>query len=172
MVLHELRNRLLAVWDECEVVGDNHSTALYKLTSRELENLHEVDGRIHFTLERHGTLVRGSSYADLHHWVVDPANRTKWVEGIGKRRLEASLPRLDVSGMVRRMLDAIEFKDPALTSVTADGRVRLEISKFISDRGPKQTVAQRRKRVRLALNEKLRSFGLEATPNWIIHSVE
>jgi hypothetical protein len=172
MLQQDLLSYLLAMWHECEVLGDDQSTAPYKLTSREIENLHEIDGRIHFTLERHGALVRGSSYAALHHWVVDPSNRTKWIEGIGKRRLKAAVPRLDVSEMVKRMLDAIEIKDPALTSVTADGRVRLEISKFVPDGGPQQTVAQRRKRVRRALNEELHRLGLEATPNWIIQSGE
>ena len=111
MTNDDLLDQLVAIWDSRVVIGDDQSTFLYKLTSRELENLREIDGRIHFTLERHGALVQGSSYADLHHWVVDPFNGTKWIEDVGTRRLKAVSSRLDVSEMVKWMLHAIETKD-------------------------------------------------------------
>jgi hypothetical protein len=70
--------------------------------------------------------------------------------------------------MVKRMLHAIETKDQSFTAMTTDGLLRLEISKFIPDEGPRQTIAQRRKRVRQALNEELRIFGCVVTPRWIV----
>lgn len=168
----DLASRLLAVWESCTVLGDNNSTFLYKLTSRELENLHEVDGCIYFALERHGGTVRGSANAEVHHWVVDPIARTRWIERTTRRRLAPPASRMNTDEVVSRMLVAIRDRTQGVIVVMADGRLRLEIDQFVPGDGPRQTVAQRRKRVRTALNDELSKIGLVVTQRWVICEVE
>ena len=168
----ELLSRLRALWESCTTLGDDHSTGLYKLTEQRVENLRKVDGRIYFSLERHGGTVRGSANAEVHHWVVDPVARTKWIEDIGRRRLDPPAARLNVSEVVGQMLDAIRDGTDGVIVEMADGRRRIEITHFVPDNGPQQTVRARRKRVRTALNEELSKRGLVVSPRWVIGKVE
>jgi len=166
-----LASQLLAVWESCTVLGDDNSTYLHKLTSRELENLREVDGCICFSLERHGGTVRGSTNAEVHHWVVDPIARTRWIERTTRRRLAPPASRMNTDEVVSRMLVAIRDRTQGVIVVMADSRLRLEIDQFVPSEGPRQTVTQRRKRVRTALNDELSKIGLEVTPWWVVRQI-
>lgn len=168
MTRDELFNQLVTIWDSCVVIGDDQSTFLYKLSNREVEDLQVVDGRIHFTLERHGALVRGSTFADLHHWVVDPETMTKWIEGNSKRRLAPTSSKIDIAELVSRISLAVEQRDPDVVTELADGALQVKIAQLIPDSGPRQTVADRRKRARNALAVELAKRGLQVSPKWII----
>ncbi len=168
----ELLNQLRALWESCITLGDDHNTEQYKLTKQRVENLRQVSGRIYFSLERHGGTVFGSANAVLHHWVVDPVAGTKWIEGTGRRRLDPPAARLNTSEVVGQMLDAIRDGTDGVIVEMADGRRRVEITQFVPDNGPPQTVRARRKRVRTALNEELSKSGLVVSPRWVIGKVE
>lgn len=168
MTRDELLNQLVSIWDSCAVIGDDQSTFLYKLANREVEDLQLVDGRIHFTLERHGGLVLGSSFADLHHWVVASETMTKWIEGKSRRRLAPMSSKIDIAELVSRMLIAVEQRDPDVVVELSDVALQVKIDQLIPDGGPAQTVADRRKRLRNALAVELAKRGLQVSPKWII----
>ena len=127
-----------------------------------------MDGRIHFTLERHGGLVLGSSFADLHHWVVDSETMTKWIEGKSRRRLAPMSSKIDIAELVSRISLAVEQRDPDVVVELSDGVLQVKIAQLIPDSGPRQTVADRRKRLRNALAVELAKRGLQVSPKWII----
>jgi hypothetical protein len=168
MTREELLNQLVTIWDSCALIGDDQSTFLYKLANREVEGLRVVDNRIHFTLERHGGFVLGSSFADLHHWVVDPETMTKWIEGHSKRRLAPTSSKIDIAELVSRISLAIEQRDPDVVAELSDGALQVKIAQLIPDSGPRQTVADRRKRARNALAVEIANRGLQVSPKWIV----
>jgi hypothetical protein len=168
MTRHEILDQLVTIWDLCAVIGDDQSTFLYKLANREVEDLRVVDGRIHFTLERHGALVRGSSFAELHHWIVEPETMTKWIEGNSKRRLARPSSKIDIAELVSRISIAVEQGDPDVVAELSDGALQVKIAKLIPDSGPRQTVADRRKRLWRALAVEFANQDLQVSPKWII----
>jgi hypothetical protein len=168
MTRDEVLDQLVTIWDSCAVIGDDQSTFIYKLVNREVEDLRIVDSRIHFTLERHGALVRGSTFADLHHWVVDPKTMTKWIEGNSRRRLGPPSAKIDIAELVSRISIAIEQRDPDVVVELSDGALQVKIARLIPDSGPRQTVTNRRKRVRNTLAVELAKRGLQVSPKWIV----
>jgi hypothetical protein len=168
MTRDELLNQLVSVWDSCAVFGDDQSTFLYKLANREVEDLQLVDGQIHFTLERHGGVVRGSSFAELHHWVVDLKTKTKWIEGKSSRRLVPTSSKIDIAELVSRISLAVEQRDPDVVVELSGGALQVKIAQLIPDSGPRQTVANRRKRARNTLAIELAKRGLQVSPKWIV----
>ena len=167
----QLLPRILELWDACDVIGDDESTRLYKLTNRDLENLREEDALIRFSIERHGALVRGSSYASLHHWVIDPMNRTRWIEKVTSRRLVPTVSHIDTESAVKSILDEIE--NGAVRLISENGKVirKVNIAMLVPDEGARQTIADRRRRLRRALDSELRKIGLSVSERWLIRHV-
>lgn len=113
-----------------------------------------------FTIERHGARTFGSTRAELQDWCVDVSTWTAKFGGNRHRRLQPAQPRLDVSGFVKGIGNAI-LNNRKSSSIKRypDGRVTVLIRTIIPDDGFKQTIAGRRKRFRKALDSFLSTHG-------------
>jgi len=121
------------------------------------ENPEWNDPFLTFKIERHGGTVNGSSRAFVHTWQVD------FKQGIAKiihrthRQLEQASKRLNVKPLAEKCSQLIESEAVHELLKWSHGgqRVQIQISKVIVDDGYQQTVAGRRKRFRLAVDELL-----------------
>lgn len=56
---------------------------------------------LHFTLERHGATVNGSSRAELHHWEVNVDTGVAAIWNTSRRQVSPMDSRLDVAALAR-----------------------------------------------------------------------
>lgn len=121
---------------------------------------------LNFTIERHGAMIMGSTRAELQRWRVDLDHKTTRCER--NRSYRQILPR---AGAVRIEPIAREVAESILAG-RADERlkwqgeetVRVLMTKiFPHDSGYMQTVTERRKRLRAALQTLLADGGWRET---------
>ena len=113
--------------------------------------------KLTFTIERHGGTVRGSSRAELQHWTVDVKAMTATLDGQGSRQLRPMQRSIDVARIAEEVAQLVLSceKDSRL-SWKGENRVKVHIDKILPDGSAvKQTLASRRKRFWLALDERL-----------------
>lgn len=151
--------QLLAVcWEHLS--GDNGGMAGYKLHDR-MESVEWRPPILHFVIDRHGGTVLGSSRATLQSWTVDVNKATRTVADAGFRQISPSSARFNVGPIAEEICRAIQTRtdDPRVKRMK-DGRVQLRMSVVVPwDSGFKQTVTNRRKRLREALEPLLEETG-------------
>jgi hypothetical protein len=150
----ELASLLADCWDEFDcrkggMTGD-------KLSGR-MEDVSWSPPLLHFTIERHGGTVNGSSRAKLQDWWVDVERETANFASDRHRQLYPMAPRLDVRPLAEETARLIVAHRPdARLKWNTDGSVRVLPGKIIPSKGTaKQTLLERRKRFRKALQELL-----------------
>jgi hypothetical protein len=116
---------------------------------------------LEFVVERHGGTARGSSRAALQRWSVDLERTTASCATVGGRQLRPMQPALKVEPiadeLVRLVIDGRQ--DPRLRW-WPDGTVRVCVAKILpTGSAAKETLAGRRKRLRVALVERLETDG-------------
>ena len=130
-----------------------------------MENICWEPPIITFTIARHGGTVQGSSRETLQHWQVDVSACTAECRHHGHRQVRKMNPRLDVQPLVEEITRLIlaRTQDDHL-SWKEDGSVRVMVSTLIPEGAiPKQTLQNRRKRFRLALEQKMKAAGWRST---------
>jgi len=114
-----------------------------------------------FVIERHGGTVCGSTRAERQGWTVDLKTcSTEW-EMVGHRQVTPMAPRLDVRPIAEEIVTLVRRSknDPRL-HWRADGSVHVVITRIIPDgSGVRRTVADRRKRLTRALDERFKDAG-------------
>jgi hypothetical protein len=151
--------RLLAVaWDD--LLRDDGGIESYKLFNR-MEYVTWTPPLLTFRIERHGATVMGSSRAEMQTWTIDVEQGTACCEAKGYRQLSPRQPPLDVKPLAEEVAALIlEYVEDARVKWIDRDTVRVN-SGVILPKGSvvKMTLANRRKRFRVALAERLAPHG-------------
>ena len=151
---------LKGCWDQLEG-SDSESMAAYKLSR--IEEVSWQGPILRFTIERHGGTVLGSSRGELQSWRVDLDNTRADCEKNGRyRQLRPKAPPVNVKPIAVEIAEAIfARRNDDRLKWQSGGAVRVLTGKvFPSAFGqPKQTVSNRRKRLRQTLDEILAEHG-------------
>jgi hypothetical protein len=150
----DLERLLAACWPEFR--GDDGGMTGQKLLGR-MEDVVWHPPILSFTVERHGGTVQGSSRASLQQWRLDLDKKTAWCEERRFRQVRGRQPRLDVQALAEEVANAIrQRRGDGRLRWYEDGRVRVLIGKVLpKGSAVKRTLAERRKRFRQALRDRL-----------------
>jgi hypothetical protein len=116
---------------------------------------------LEFVVERHGGTARGSSRAALQGWSVDLERMTASCAKVGSRQCRPMQPALKVEPIADELVRLVIAgrQDPRLRW-RPDGTVRVWVTKILpAGSAAKETLAGRRKRLRVALVERLATDG-------------
>lgn len=152
--------RLVAdCWEQFNGSGEGGMESR-KLPGR-MENVCWYPPLLTFIIERHGGIVCGSTRAEIQKWTLDIDTKTAICEKVSHRQLKPMLPGFNVLPVARKIVRLIiSHKEDKRLKWNNDGSVRVLIGKILSEKSVvKQTIAGRRKRFRLALDELLKKEG-------------
>lgn len=158
-----LQALLAECWNQFAGAAEEEMKA-EKLNGR-MENICWESPILTFTIARHGGTVQGSSRETLQQWQVDVSACTAECRNHGHRQVRKMNPRLDVQPLVEEITRLIlaGAEDDCL-KWTEDGSVRVMVSTLIPEASiSKQTLQARRKRFRLALEQKMKAAGWRRT---------
>lgn len=158
---------LASCWDQLEG-GEQQGMAGHKLRGR-TEQLEWDPPVLRFRIERHGATVLGSTRAELHDWQINVGNGTASCAPAGQRQLRRRQAPLDVNPIAVEVVELIRAgEEDEHLSWAARDRVRVEIGKILpAGSAGKETLAGRRKRLRNALDERLRTEGWVPLRHWV-----
>lgn len=157
----QLQHLLAEVWSSLSGASDGGMKG-DKLLDR-AESMSWDPPYITFSIERHGSVVNGSTRAEIQDWCVD---LDKWTAEIISTRCRQLLPAsrpMPVNTPAEEIAHAILNKqEHGSLKWYGDGRVRVLIATIIPDDGYKQTVSGRRRRFRKALEILIEADGWKA----------
>ena len=145
---------IVSIWSDLDGFDD---TSMYADKLYRWEDVEWNDPELTFKIERHANTINGSSRAFLHTWQVNVKEGTYKLIRRGHRQLRPSAKRLNVKPLAENCSQLIKSgkEDELLKWSDSGQRVQIIIGKIISGGGVQQTVAARRKRFRLAVDELL-----------------
>ena len=156
--ISELEYLLAASWHSL-AGSDAGGMEAHKLHGR-IEHAHWEPPILSFRIERHGSIVCGSTRAEIQSWEVNTLAWTAEMGLSGHRQLKPMSPRLDVKPLAAEVRDLIiNHQEDARLKWVGEQRVRLQVGKIIPAEGFKQTLAGRRKRFRATFDELLSAAG-------------
>ena len=101
----KIKSLLFDCWDDLESSSDT-SMSIFKL--HRIENLAwQPPNKLEFDIERHGSTVVGSVYADLYHWTIDLDNRQAHFDYPKKRLVGTRDKPLKVEPIAKKILQEI-----------------------------------------------------------------
>jgi hypothetical protein len=163
----EVIGMLATCWEGLEGSGEE-SMGGYKVDRAEC--LEWTPPTLTFVVERHGARAFSSTRAELQRWNVDLDKGTASCYAAGYRQLDKRSPPWDAEAVAAELaplvLDGKE--DPRLKWLReGKNRVQLRTPLIVPDygSGPKQTTADRRRRLFAALEKLLASTGWIRTLN-------
>ncbi|MHC1768181.1 MAG: hypothetical protein AB9869_28570 [Verrucomicrobiia bacterium] len=153
--------KLLSVcWDQFDGANGGGMQA-YKLHQR-MERIEWKPPFLSFCIERHGGMTFGSSRAELQIWELNLEDKTASHGSAGYRQIYPRSPALDVQPMADATAgEIVERKRSSNLKWSPDGKtVRVLMGQLIPAKSAvKQTLAARRKRLRLAIEANLAKSG-------------
>ncbi|MGD0075810.1 MAG: hypothetical protein ABSD31_15930 [Candidatus Binataceae bacterium] len=151
--------RLAGCWHQLDG-GDAEGMKTSKLAR--MEDVRWEAPILSFQLERHGSLARGSTRAELQFWSVDlDSNRASCEKGRSYRQLLPRAEQVKVEPIASEIAEAITAgRDDHRLKWASDGTVRVVLTKvFPYNSGYMQTIAGRLKRLRETLTRLLAERG-------------
>ena len=151
---------MIANWERLGGKVD-HSATYARKVSRAEDMMLTHPATVHFALERHGGIVCGSIYAELHRWNVDLLNETAtYGEEGGRRRLYRCDESLKVGPIAADLVTAILAHDTSCASLKwrSEDDVQIKPATVIPTTN-QQTTSGRRRRLCRKLNELLAPHG-------------
>lgn len=137
--------------------SDDQNTHAHKL--HRAEDLLWNKPKLSFTLERHGATVNGSSRAELHHWVVNLEAKCAEISRTNVRQLSPMSTRMDCKKIAEEVADRIlNGEEHETIEWRMVNYAVLNIGKVIPETN-QQTTANRRRRFREALEERMQLRG-------------
>lgn len=132
----------------------------YKLLGR-MEDISWNPPILSFSIERHGRTVMGSTRAELQRWNIDLATLSATCGIGGHRQLKPMQPKLNVKPIAEEIVGLIlRRQQDSRLKWNADGSVQIVIGNIIpADSAVQQTLAGRRRRVRLEVERGLTNHG-------------
>lgn len=119
-----------------------------------IEKVEWIPPLLKFKIERHGGFVIGSKRAELISWVIDTESLKAESGRCGIRQLEKNAPKMNIKLIADKLsMLILNLEKDEWISWRKDGSVILNIAKIIPDdeHSFKQTISQRRKRLRTIL---------------------
>lgn len=154
----EIERLLALAWTD--LAGDYGGMRPDKLFDR-MEDVTWTPPLLIFRIERHGATVMGSSRAEMQTWTINVDKRTAYCESSGYRQLSPRKRPLDVKPMAEEVAALIlgHVEDARVRWIDRE-TVRIN-SGVVLPRvsAVKMTLANRRKRFRTALGERLARHG-------------
>ena len=154
---------LASIWPDLPG-SDEHAMASRKLARAEA--LKWEPPHLSFIIERHGGTVMGSTRAELQKWTLNVSTGAVDCDELNSyRQLAARDAPLRVGPLAEEIAKAIckSRDDPRLKWFPDRRSVRVLVGDFITGQF-KQTEEGRRKRFRLALEERLKPAGWQRVP--------
>ena len=165
----EVFRLLLDCWEDL-YGSDDTSMSIFKL--HRYENLtFTPPSTIRFEIERHGSTVYGSVYANVHKWTVNlEEGRADCDPYFGRRVVGVRDKPLKIEPIAKEICQEImdQNKESENLIWKSDKKVRVRIGDIIPETN-KQTTAARRKRFRKALEELLIANGWQPTRAYNIY---
>lgn len=165
-------SQLFDIWDLLEKFDD---TSLTVTKLHRMENLvYEPPNIIKFEIERHGSTMMGSVYADVHLWTIDLDNLKASCNKYYKKRLVGKRDApLKVKPLAQKVIDDILNlrKDSNYIEWKSDKKIKVLIGNIIPETN-QQTTHARRKRFRKCLEELLQPLGWKKTAAYHIYEKE
>lgn len=154
----QLLRRLQPAWGSF-AGGSSEAMAAYKLDR--LEDPGWAPPRLSFVVERHGGTVMGSTRAELQYWRVDLDTAEATASEGGWRQVRPKSPPLNVSPLADRVAESVlSGVDDDWLQWSADrSKVGVRIGRVIPADGPRETLEGRRRRLRVAVKERLAAGG-------------
>ena len=155
--------KLCQVLDDCwDLLEGSRDTKMNFTKLHRIENpVFEPPSNIIFEIERHGQMVAGSVYADLHRWTVDVEKGTAECDEFHKKRVvgvkDAPLKVQPLAEKVFAQIIAGDKSSKYLKWVS-DSRVRVLIANLIPETN-QWTTSSRRNRFRSILEPMLAQHG-------------
>ena len=167
-ILGEVRKSILGLLEKTwqQLLGSGE-TSMESGKIWRAENLHWEPPVLSFTIERHGGTVLGSTRGGLHDWFVDLKEGTaRCVQG-RHRQLTPNIPRPDVKPIAGRVCEAVQQGQASQSDLVSNGiivwksddEVWINHGRLISGSGYAQTVADRRRRFRKQLTDRMKALG-------------
>lgn len=157
----QVESLLADCWDE--LAGRQGGMTAYKLVGRTEEMTWEAP-KLTFRIERHGAKALGSAYAEIQSWEVNAETGSATVNVAGKRLVGEVQPRLDVNPLAEAVVaQVVAGATDERLKWYGDSKVRVLVGNIIPAKGPAQTLAGRRKRLRKAIEQRLQQQGWQKT---------
>lgn len=168
----KIRSLLLYVWD---LLKGSDATSLSVLKLHRMEKLvYEPPSTIKFEIERHGSTVMGSVYADVHLWTINLTDLTASCDVHHKKRVVGvRAAPLKVKPLAERVVnDIVDLKqDSDFLEWKPNGQVKVRIAEIIPATN-QQTTTARRKRFRQCVEDLLKPHGWKATSSYNLYEKE
>jgi hypothetical protein len=116
---------------------------------------------LRFEIDRHGAIVAGGSgYAEVQAWEVDVDAGAAWLVNTTRVRVRPTAPRFEVGPVADELAALIRERreDPRLKWTQDYAKVRI-LSRSVLPSARKATNEGRRKRLNIALDDRLRPLG-------------
>jgi hypothetical protein len=163
-VKHKVLSHLASCWDELKGADQ---TAMEPWKLARTEEMSWNPPILSFFIERHGATVAGSTRAELQHWSIDIHRRTADCMQAGRRQVRKASPRLSVEPIAARVCEAVQRGPTSQCDLVREriiewkdvNEVCIHHGKLILDQMPKQTVVDRRKRLRMELEARMQTIG-------------
>lgn len=149
---------LSSVWDTLDGSSET-SMAAYKLDRA--EDLRWEPPQLKFKMARHGAASSGSKRAEMQEWSIDLDRRTASLNQLGHRQLVPNAARLNVKPIVALIIEAVRLDKPHSAVVRDGDLIRIKQSIAIPSDGPKQTIADRRRRFADEASRQMAALGYE-----------
>ncbi len=165
----ELADLLTRCWNAL-MIEDTHG-----MTSAKLDRMEQIRWNpplLSFDIERHGGTVKGSVYAEIQTWNINVETQTASCTPGGKRLKRARQQRLNMAPLVVDVVQLIKGRRANERLHWRDARVRVLIEKIIPHGVSQQTVATRRKRFSMCLEQALKESGWVKVPGTSPHTYE
>lgn len=132
----------------------------YKLQGR-MEDVKWDPPILSFSIERHGITVVGSTRATVQEWEINVQKKIALCENVRYRQVYKREPKLNVRQIAQEIVQLIiEGKQDERLKWYKDGSVRIHIGKILPEGSSfKQTLINRRKRFRTAMDELMIDSG-------------
>ncbi len=150
---------LIKIWPMLDG-GTEEEMDAAKLRDR-MESIEWTSPILRFVIERHGAVVMGSVYGQLHHWEVNVEDLTASLTPGSQRVVRQKQPPLKVEPLVKEIVELIKKcqEDDRLKWAKGNQRVQIQIGKIIPDDVGPQTLQGRRRRFSKLLEETLAEIG-------------
>ncbi len=152
---------LAACWDDLDTPRDGGMKGNKLNKGIRMEEVTWNSPLLTFLIERHGSTVQGSCWAELQQWTIDVETGTARFAKSGFRQTRPMAARLDVNPIAEGIAALIvKGQEDERLKWFDDGSVRVEIGKVISEwTAAKRTIQGRRRRFRGELEELLSRHG-------------
>ena len=166
----ELFALLASCWDEFRGVSDTKMGWWKVVRDGGPRDLMWHPPVLSFTIERHGSLVLGSTRAEKQQWSLNLENRTGSADTVGHRQVHQPAPPVrtsEMAAMAEKVCSEIQegpgsnsdYTSRGIIAWVSPGQVDIKHGALVPPAAFQQTTSGRRKRFRSILESKMQVIG-------------